>query len=134
MSNNNYPHYYLFKDDAFDVNADWKNKTNMTLDLMEIAQPGAAVTRRKGAWLPSEDDLLKSRVLNKGASDWVEKSRYVGTRTAKQCRERWHQTLNPDLNHAPITREEGDIILDWVTQNGTPWTLDQDRPPPERSE
>ncbi|KAG6125238.1 hypothetical protein E4U28_001098 [Claviceps purpurea] len=41
------------------------------------AQPGAAVTRRKGAWLPSEDDLLKSRVLNKGASDWVEKSRYV---------------------------------------------------------
>ncbi|KAG6124640.1 hypothetical protein E4U12_008021 [Claviceps purpurea] len=199
MSNNNYPHYYLFKDDAFDVNADWKNKTNMTLDLMEIvytaakqepktillrdglhnttitrgsrvkdrndsqgmapdnqlqtaatrrqeeahqiinnhgprAQPGAAVTRRKGAWLPSEDDLLKRRVLNKGASDWVEKSRYVGTRTAKQCRERWHQTLNPDLNHAPITREEGDIILDWVTQKGTPWTLDQDRPPPERSE
>ncbi|KAG6125239.1 hypothetical protein E4U22_003768 [Claviceps purpurea] len=41
MSNNNYPHYYLFKDDAFDVNADWKNKTNMTLDLMEIVYTAA---------------------------------------------------------------------------------------------
>ncbi|KAG6220103.1 hypothetical protein E4U34_003138 [Claviceps purpurea] len=33
MSNNNYPHYYLFKADAFYVNADWKNNTNMTIDL-----------------------------------------------------------------------------------------------------
>ncbi|KAG6291332.1 hypothetical protein E4U09_003971 [Claviceps aff. purpurea] len=86
------------------------------------AQPGAAVTRRKGAWSPSEDDLLKSRVLNKGASDWVEKSRYVGTRTAKQCRERWYQSLNPDINHSPITREDGEIIRDWVTRKGKQWT------------
>ncbi|KAG5913049.1 hypothetical protein E4U61_007452, partial [Claviceps capensis] len=86
------------------------------------AQPGAVVTRRKGPWTPSEDHLLKSRVLKKGASDWVEKSRHVGTRTAKQCRERWYQTLNPDLNHAPITSDEGKIILEWVKQKGTQWT------------
>ncbi|KAG6175793.1 hypothetical protein E4U25_002324 [Claviceps purpurea] len=79
------------------------------------AQPGAAVTRRKGAWLPSEDDLLKSRVLNKGASDWVEKSRYVGTRTAKQCRERWHQTLNPDLKFSITPQSPGRKVTSFST-------------------
>ncbi|KAG6291333.1 hypothetical protein E4U09_003972 [Claviceps aff. purpurea] len=50
------------------------------------AQPGAVVTRRNGSWSPSEDDLLKSRVLDKGARDWVEVSSFVGSRSAKQCR------------------------------------------------
>ncbi|KAG6165714.1 hypothetical protein E4U27_008357 [Claviceps purpurea] len=71
------------------------------------AQPGAVVTRRKGAWSPSEDDLLKSRVLDGGARDWVEISSFVGSRSAKQCRERWHQVLDPRLIRDPITREEG---------------------------
>ncbi|KAG5931162.1 hypothetical protein E4U59_000524 [Claviceps monticola] len=87
-------------------------------------QPGAVVRLRpvKGPWSPHEDNLLLSSVLDMGAGNWVEKSRHVKTRTAKQCRERWHQALNPDLNHAPITSEEGQIILDWVAQKGTEWT------------
>ncbi|KAG6312882.1 hypothetical protein E4U44_002983 [Claviceps purpurea] len=85
-------------------------------------QPGTAVTRNRGAWLPSEDDLLKSRVLEKGARNWVEVSSFVGSRSAKQCRERWYQSLNPDINHSPITREDGEIIRDWVARKGTQWT------------
>ncbi|KAG6126955.1 hypothetical protein E4U38_006619 [Claviceps purpurea] len=85
------------------------------------AQPGAVVTRRKGAWPPSEDDLLKSRVLDGGARDWVEISSFVGSRSAKRCRERWHQVLDPRLIRDPITREEGDFIFKWVARKGQQW-------------
>ncbi|KAG6283411.1 hypothetical protein E4U46_007790 [Claviceps purpurea] len=85
------------------------------------AQPGAVVKRRKVSWSPSEDDLLKSRVLEKGARDWVEISSFVGSRSAKQCRERWHHVLDPRLDHGPITREEGDLIFKWVARKGQQW-------------
>ncbi|KAG6318457.1 hypothetical protein E4U22_005397 [Claviceps purpurea] len=85
------------------------------------AQPGAAVTRRKGAWSPSEDDLLKSRVLDGGDRDCIEISSFVGSRSAKQCRERWHQVLDPRLIRDPITREEGDFIFNWVARKGQQW-------------
>ncbi|KAG6246805.1 hypothetical protein E4U24_003536 [Claviceps purpurea] len=74
------------------------------------AQPGAVVTRRKGAWPPSEDDLLKSRVLDGGARDWVEISSF-----------RWHQVLDPRLIRDPITRKEGDFVFKWVARKGQQW-------------
>ncbi|KAG6198018.1 hypothetical protein E4U50_007749 [Claviceps purpurea] len=85
------------------------------------AQPGATGTRGKGAWSPSEDYLLKSRILDEGARDWIEVSRFVGSRSAKQCRERWYQVLDPRLDHGPITREEGDFIFNWVARKGQQW-------------
>ncbi|KAG5931231.1 hypothetical protein E4U60_006327 [Claviceps pazoutovae] len=67
--------------------------------------------------------LLKSRVLDadEGARDWVEIFSFVGSRSAKQCRERWHQVLDHQLNHDPITWEEGDFILKWVARKGQQW-------------
>ncbi|KAG6172929.1 hypothetical protein E4U47_002534 [Claviceps purpurea] len=84
-------------------------------------QPGVEVTHRRGPWSSYEDYLLMSRVRKSGARNWVGISDYIGTRSAKQCRERYHQSLNPSLNHDPITREEGEIILDWVAQSGAQW-------------
>lgn len=65
--------------------------------------------------------MLKRSVMEKGTHDWVEKSKDVGTRTAKQCRERWYQSLKPDLNRSRITKEEGDIIIDRATRKGQGW-------------
>ncbi|KAG5935138.1 hypothetical protein E4U59_005804, partial [Claviceps monticola] len=64
------------------------------------------------------DYLLMCMVKRKGARNWAKISAVVGSRSAKQCRERWHHSLNPRLNHDPITREEGDCILGWVAQKG----------------
>ncbi|KAG5915357.1 hypothetical protein E4U61_004695 [Claviceps capensis] len=83
--------------------------------------PGVVATQKTGLWSPREDFLLKSRVMDEGARDWVEVSNFVGSRSAKQCRERWHQVLDPQLNHDPITREEGDLILKLVAQKGQKW-------------
>ncbi|KAG5940669.1 hypothetical protein E4U59_002293 [Claviceps monticola] len=84
-------------------------------------QPGVVVTHAKGRWSSREDSLLMSKVLDEGARDWVEVSSFVGSRSAKQCRERWHQVLDPQLNHDPITRYEGDFILKWVARKGQQW-------------
>ncbi|KAG6061610.1 hypothetical protein E4U17_000769 [Claviceps sp. LM77 group G4] len=84
-------------------------------------QPDVEVTHRRGPWSSYEDFLLMSRVRKAGARNWVGISDYIGTRSAKQCRERYHQSLNPSLNHAPITEEEGKIIIDWVAQSGAQW-------------
>ncbi|KAG5948454.1 hypothetical protein E4U60_001875 [Claviceps pazoutovae] len=84
-------------------------------------EPGVKVTHKRGPWSSYEDYLLMSRVRKGGARNWVGISDYIGTRSAKQCRERYHQSLNPSLNHDPITRKEGQIILDWVAQSGAQW-------------
>ncbi|KAG5965462.1 hypothetical protein E4U58_002798 [Claviceps cyperi] len=79
------------------------------------------IAHRRGPWSSYEDYLLMSQVRTGGACNWVGISRYVGTRSAKQCRERYHQSLNPSLNHAPITTREGQKILDWVAKSGPQW-------------
>ncbi|KAG6054345.1 hypothetical protein E4U17_003869 [Claviceps sp. LM77 group G4] len=80
-----------------------------------------SVTYNKGAWRAHENVLLKEMVAKTGTRNWSRISTYVRTRSAKQCRERWHQCLNPRLNHAPITREEGEVILDWIARIGMQW-------------
>ncbi|KAG6100428.1 hypothetical protein E4U14_007032 [Claviceps sp. LM454 group G7] len=94
---------------------------SLSLLLYYKAEPGVKVTPRYGPWSPDEDRLLKARVLEEGAHDWGAVSQHVGTRSAKQCRERWHQNLNPDLNLSPITEDEGRVIIDWIRQRGTQW-------------
>ncbi|KAK1756903.1 hypothetical protein QBC47DRAFT_359392 [Echria macrotheca] len=76
--------------------------------------------RRKGPWQPHEDERLLEMV-NQGNTHWVEVAKYVGTRTPKQCRERYHQALNSRLNHGPISEEEGRRILELVTTIGKKW-------------
>jgi Myb-like DNA-binding protein FlbD len=60
-------------------------------------------------------------VETQGALNWVKISSLLGSRTPKQCRERYHQNLKPSLNHEPITPEEGELIERLVQQLGKRW-------------
>ncbi|KAL8318493.1 hypothetical protein RB597_005669 [Gaeumannomyces tritici] len=72
-------------------------------------------------------------VSHQGALNWVRIAQFLGTRTPKQCRERYHQTLKPSLNHEPISPEEGAQIEQHLSVSSTrstpeiPW---QRLPPP----
>lgn len=60
-------------------------------------------------------------VARTGASNWVRISQMIQTRSPKQCRERYHQNLKPNLNRTPITMEEGRQIEELVATIGKRW-------------
>ena len=62
-------------------------------------QPG------KGFWTTSEDTTLKRLVLERGAKNWPEIALELG-RSAKQCRERWVNQLDPAISTAAWSEEE----------------------------
>jgi Myb-like DNA-binding protein FlbD len=64
---------------------------------------------------------LLSLVNLHGAHNWVRISQAIQTRSPKQCRERFHQNLKPNLNHDPITPEEGVLIEQMVAEMGKRW-------------
>ena len=76
---------------------------------------------KRGPWSQSEDQLLLHLVSLHGASNWVRIAATIQTRSPKQCRERYHQNLKPNLNHDPITPEEGILIEQMVAEMGKRW-------------
>ncbi|KAF4547919.1 Myb-like DNA-binding domain-containing protein 5 [Elsinoe fawcettii] len=76
---------------------------------------------KRGPWSQAEDQFLLSLVHTQGAHNWVRISSMIQTRSPKQCRERYHQNLKPNLNHDPITPEEGALIEQMVAEMGKRW-------------
>lgn len=76
------------------------------------------MSTRRGPWSSEEDLRLLSLIDDHGPTNWVRISQILGSRTPKQCRERYHQNLKPSLNHSPISEEEGIYIEQLVAQYG----------------
>jgi|SRR5579859_4051312 len=75
----------------------------------------------KGPWTPSEDRRLLALVNELGAEKWVVIASRLGSRTGKQCRERWHNHVNPVLNKSPFTLEEEEAIERLYAEIGPKW-------------
>lgn len=78
-------------------------------------------TQKRGPWLLEEDRKLMELIALYGPTNWVRIASFLGTRTAKQCRERYHQNLKPSLNRSPILPEEGALIEELVQRYGKRW-------------
>lgn len=76
---------------------------------------------RRGPWVPEEDQLLIQLVRDQGPNNWVRISQHMHHRSAKQCRQRFHQNLKPSLNREPISADEGLIIERMVNEMGKRW-------------
>ncbi|KAF9394181.1 hypothetical protein BGX21_010462 [Mortierella sp. AD011] len=75
----------------------------------------------KGPWTEEEDGKLCDLVDRYGPEKWVFIASKIGSRTGKQCRERWHNHLDPHINKAPFTPEEDRRILELYSQLGSRW-------------
>lgn len=84
-------------------------------------KPNTSPNHKRGPWSREEDEKLLDLIKVHGASNWVKISSSLETRTAKQCRERYHQNLKPSLNRSPITAEEGAKIERLVAIHGKKW-------------
>lgn len=78
-------------------------------------------SHRRGPWSQGEDAYLTQLVHTQGPLNWVRIAQLIGSRSPKQCRERYHQNLKPSLNHEPISAEEGLIIERLVGEIGKRW-------------
>jgi Myb-like DNA-binding protein FlbD len=78
-------------------------------------------THRRGPWSQGEDAYLVQLVHTQGALNWVRIAHIIGSRSPKQCRERYHQKLKPSLIHEPISPDEGLQIERLVGEMGKRW-------------
>ncbi|KAJ4913746.1 Myb-related protein 3R-1 [Raphanus sativus] len=60
----------------------------------------------KGPWSKEEDNTIIALVEKYGPSKWSTISQHLPGRIGKQCRERWHNHLNPGINKNAWTQEE----------------------------
>jgi Myb-like DNA-binding protein FlbD len=84
--------------------------------------PVSGGSHRRGPWSQGEDAYLVQLVHTQGALNWVRVAQLIGSRSPKQCRERYHQNLSPTLNHEPISPEEGLQIERMVGEMGKRWS------------
>ncbi|XP_022730274.1 transcription factor MYB3R-1-like isoform X2 [Durio zibethinus] len=60
----------------------------------------------KGPWSKEEDELIIELVNKFGPKKWSTIAQHLPGRIGKQCRERWHNHLNPAINKEAWTQEE----------------------------
>lgn len=81
----------------------------------------ARLVAYQGPWTKEEDELVIELVQQYGAKNWSHIAEHLKGRIGKQCRERWHNNLNPQLNKGPWTEEEMRIIEEAHTRLGNKW-------------
>lgn len=75
----------------------------------------------KGSWTRSEDLHILELVKKYGARKWSVISKHLPHRTGKQCRERWHNHLNPEIKKTPWTEFEDWLIYKARDLVGNKW-------------
>lgn len=68
-----------------------------------------------------EDDLVIRLVSQYGPKRWSLIASHLKGRIGKQCRERWHNHLHPDIKKTPWTAEEDRIIIEAHSRLGNKW-------------
>jgi hypothetical protein len=56
-----------------------------------------------------------------GPRQWSKISEYLPGRIGKQCRERWHNHINPEVRKTAWTDEENSRILELHKELGNKW-------------
>jgi hypothetical protein len=75
----------------------------------------------KGPWTDDEDRKVVELVEKYGAKKWSVIAQHLPGRIGKQCRERWHNHLNPHINKSAWTIDEDRKILEAHQSLGNRW-------------
>jgi hypothetical protein len=83
------------------------------------APPGPG--RFKCKFTPAEDVQLTEVIQRSGCKNWAAVARQIPGRNARQCRERWMNYINPNLERTPLTPEEECLLEQKFAEHGTRW-------------
>nr|XP_018684838.1 PREDICTED: myb-related protein B isoform X2 [Musa acuminata subsp. malaccensis] len=75
----------------------------------------------KGPWMPEEDEKIISLVAKYGATKWSIIAKSLPGRIGKQCRERWHNHLDPTIKKDAWTVEEELVLMNAHCVHGNKW-------------
>lgn len=75
----------------------------------------------KGPWTKEEDQRVIELVQKYGPKRWSLIAKHLKGRIGKQCRERWHNHLNPEVKKSSWTEEEDRVIYEAHKRLGNRW-------------
>lgn len=75
----------------------------------------------KGPWTEEEDKMVLHLVEKNGPQKWTLIAENLPGRIGKQCRERWHNHLNPKIKKVGWSKEEEWILFLMHRGNGNKW-------------
>ncbi|WPH04668.1 Pre-mRNA-splicing factor cef1 [Acrodontium crateriforme] len=74
-----------------------------------------------GVWTNIEDEILKASVSKYGLNQWARVSSLLARKTAKQCKARWTEWLDPGIRKIEWSREEDEKLLHLAKLMPTQW-------------
>ncbi|OMO90497.1 hypothetical protein COLO4_19118 [Corchorus olitorius] len=75
----------------------------------------------KGQWTDDEDRKLIKLVKQYGERKWAQIAENLAGRAGKQCRERWHNHLRPNIKKDSWNEEEEKILIEAHAKVGNRW-------------
>jgi len=107
------------------MHANW-NRSQSTWDTASSQESPPSTPKsansHKRQWTEEEDRIVCEHVRKNGPRKWSKIAANLPGRIGKQCRERWHNHLNPDIRKSPWTEEEDRIILQAHQKYGNQWS------------
>ncbi|CAN8231437.1 unnamed protein product [Cochlearia groenlandica] len=85
----------------------WKGNTKSTLV--------------KGQWTAQQDSVLVQLVAKYGVRKWQNIAKVLPGKIGKQCRERWHNHLRPNIKKEPWSEEEDKMLIESHKEIGNKW-------------
>ena len=64
-----------------------------------------------GIWKNTEDEILKAAVMKYGKNQWARVASLLNRKSAKQCKARWYEWLDPSIKKTEWNREEEEKLL-----------------------
>ena len=74
-----------------------------------------------GVWRNTEDEILKAGVMKYGKNQWSRIASLLHRKTAKQCKARWQEWLDPSIKKTEWSREEEEKLLHLAKLMPTQW-------------
>lgn len=74
-----------------------------------------------GVWKNTEDEILKASMMKYGRNQWGRISSLAVRKSAKQCKARWNEWLDPSIKKTEWTVEEDEKLLHLAKILPTQW-------------
>ena len=85
------------------------------------SEPDEPIIYSKRRFTPSEDKIIISLAKPNCTNDWSIIAKSVEKRSARQCRDRWNNYLNPNLNKDEWVPEEDELLIKIFNEKGPQW-------------